>query len=312
VGIVLIIWFMKWKIVIPSAIIVLLFVLFSDCFRSFASMGSCLSICGKSRDTTDQLSDISMATPRNVPPQPTPSGAVGSRVTEVDVAVVERGRHATVPHVQPPPAVSAAAAAVAVATAVTETFLYGTISHVADGDTVVFLQPVSESEVPQEIRALIVRRREARSRRAYNDADRMRSEIQAAHFDVDDKTGVVSRHYRVRLFAIDAPETKQAYGPESQAFLREMVEKQPGALVIRVPHDQYGRTVAELYVGPPSGLRWVQEAMLRSGNAWHYRAYDKRAQLDEWEQEARSARRGLWAQGSPQAPWEWRKQHQRT
>jgi endonuclease YncB( thermonuclease family) len=52
----------------------------------------------------------------------------------------------------------------------------------------------------------------------------------------------------------------------------------------------------------------VNLAMVRAGLAWHYRYHcpDDRT-LAEAEAEARAARRGLWADGRPEAPWEWRR-----
>ncbi|CAG0912171.1 unnamed protein product, partial [Cyprideis torosa] len=41
--------------------------------------------------------------------------------------------------------------------------------------------------------------------------------------------------------------------------------------------------------------------------AWHYRKYSKDPNLQALEDEARKAKRGLWADPDPVAPWDWRR-----
>lgn len=45
---------------------------------------------------------------------------------------------------------------------------------------------------------------------------------------------------------------------------------------------------------------------VRAGMAWVYVKHLKDKQLPAVEAEARTARRGLWVDESPVAPWEWR------
>jgi hypothetical protein len=69
-------------------------------------------------------------------------------------------------------------------------------------------------------------------------------------------------------------------------------------------HDRYGRLVAEVTL--PDG-RVLNEELVRQGWAWWYRRYaPDNATLATLESEAREARRGLWADQKPMAPWEWR------
>ena len=42
------------------------------------------------------------------------------------------------------------------------------------------------------------------------------------------------------------------------------------------------------------------------GLAWHYTRYSDDARLAAAEREARAARRGLWRDAAPVAPWDWR------
>jgi endonuclease YncB( thermonuclease family) len=50
----------------------------------------------------------------------------------------------------------------------------------------------------------------------------------------------------------------------------------------------------------------VNAELVRQGYAWVYRHYAHDPALYAAEQEARNARRGLWAQGRPLPPWAWR------
>jgi hypothetical protein len=69
--------------------------------------------------------------------------------------------------------------------------------------------------------------------------------------------------------------------------------------------DRYRRTVAEIIL--PDGRNLNQE-IVRAGLAWWYERYARRETvLQDLEQEARDAKRGLWSEPKPVAPWEWRK-----
>ena len=68
--------------------------------------------------------------------------------------------------------------------------------------------------------------------------------------------------------------------------------------------DQCKRTAAEII---PAGRNLNQE-LVRAGLAWWYQQYGCRETvLRDLEQEARAAKRGLWSDPKPVAPWEWRK-----
>jgi endonuclease YncB( thermonuclease family) len=112
---------------------------------------------------------------------------------------------------------------------------------------------------------------------------------------------------KVRLDAIDAPETGQPFGQASKKALSDMVFGRD-VVVYRKKLDRWGRTVGHVLVdGVDTNL-----VMLEAGMAWHYKAYDKNKRLAEAENEARTARRGLWQDRDPVPPWEWRKQSRKT
>ena len=72
--------------------------------------------------------------------------------------------------------------------------------------------------------------------------------------------------------------------------------------------DRYGRTVGVILVDGHN----VNLEQVRAGMAWWYRQYAKDQTADDRqlyelaENEARVAKRGLWADVNPLPPWEWR------
>jgi endonuclease YncB( thermonuclease family) len=67
--------------------------------------------------------------------------------------------------------------------------------------------------------------------------------------------------------------------------------------------DRYGRTLGRVYC---AGID-VNAEQVRRGMAWVYVRYaPKDSPLYAVQAEANAARRGLWADPRPVAPWEWR------
>jgi len=76
-------------------------------------------------------------------------------------------------------------------------------------------------------------------------------------------------------------------------------------LVQPMDKDRYGRLVAVVYL-QGSGQSLNLE-LVKAGLAWWYRRYAPGDRpLEEAEEEARAARRGLWKDPAPIPPWEWR------
>ncbi len=71
-----------------------------------------------------------------------------------------------------------------------------------------------------------------------------------------------------------------------------------------VDRDRYGRTVGEVLL--PDG-RSLNHELVSAGLAWMYRRYTNDQSLRDLEEEARVARRGLWADPHAVSPWERRK-----
>lgn len=117
---------------------------------------------------------------------------------------------------------------------------------------------------------------------------------------------------KVRLYGADAPETPkpgkpgQSGGEEAFASLQSKVDRQRVRLDV-MDIDQYNRTVAIVWVGN----RNINREMVAEGMAWAYRQYLDRPYASEFigaDESARRTGKGIWRQGNPQPPWDFRKQ----
>lgn len=111
------------------------------------------------------------------------------------------------------------------------------------------------------------------------------------------------RQVRVRLAAIDAPESAQPFGQRSKQSLSDLCYRQEAQIVQR-DTDRYGRVVADVScAGQDAGTRQVA-----AGMAWVYTKYAAQHQhLLPIEGMARAKRVGLWRDPGAVPPWEWRK-----
>ncbi|HLP97739.1 MAG TPA: thermonuclease family protein [Sideroxyarcus sp.] len=109
---------------------------------------------------------------------------------------------------------------------------------------------------------------------------------------------------KVRMANIDAPEKDQAFGKQSRESLLEMVGKKQVQIDSQAV-DQYGRIVGQISVEGRS----INQEQVKRGMAWEYSHYHSDKTYIGLQSDAQQARRGLWTQTSPQAPWQWRKLH---
>lgn len=118
---------------------------------------------------------------------------------------------------------------------------------------------------------------------------------------------------KVRLYGIDAPETKkpdrpgQLYGNiAKRTLMYKIMGRRVTAEIVDI--DQYKRAVAIIrYEG-----RDINREMVAEGMAWAYRQYLQGAYESEYigsENRARSHHAGLWREPNPQPPWEFRNGH---
>lgn len=124
--------------------------------------------------------------------------------------------------------------------------------------------------------------------------------------------------HKVRLFAVDAPELKQAHGLAAQGWLQDQLLNDTVKIAV-VDRDRYGREVAKvLRPGQPCEQAVCADdvdinlSLVQAGHAWWYREFAKKqsaqdkALYRQAEEHAQTARAGLWARPDPQAPWAWR------
>jgi endonuclease YncB( thermonuclease family) len=114
---------------------------------------------------------------------------------------------------------------------------------------------------------------------------------------------------RIRLFGIDAPESKQQCAVNGKHYrCGQVAANALDGLIARrsvtcteKDQDRYGRSVAICYVGKMN----INEWMVREGHAVAYTKYSNDYVLAE--QDARVARRGIWS-GQFERPQNWRQQ----
>lgn len=128
-------------------------------------------------------------------------------------------------------------------------------------------------------------------------------------------TNSVGAAHRVRLYGIDAPESKQsctlpdgtpwACGLRAADALRGRIGN-ASVHCVNVDVDRYGRDVAVCDAGADRPLNsWL----VQHGWALAYRQYGG-AQYDTQEAQAKAQHAGVW-QGQLQPPWQWRAQQRK-
>ena len=123
--------------------------------------------------------------------------------------------------------------------------------------------------------------------------------------DGDTFTGLTadSQQIKCRMYGIDAPEKKQAFGNRSKETLSDLIFGEQVQIKIQ-NKDRYCRAVVWAYTAEGKD---VSAEMLKVGMAWHYKQYSKDEEYAELENQARNGKIGLWTDKNPVAPWEFRK-----
>ena len=112
---------------------------------------------------------------------------------------------------------------------------------------------------------------------------------------------------KLRFAFVDAPESSQAFGKESQQMVSKLVQNK----LVRVQItdiDRYGRCVGVIY-----RLRKnVNETLVKQGGAWVYEEYIRDKQhlnhMLNLQNQAKKAKKGLWKASRPVRPSVYRKQ----
>jgi len=110
------------------------------------------------------------------------------------------------------------------------------------------------------------------------------------------------KQVKIRLAAIDCPEKSQPYGQAAKRFTSDMVAGKI-VKVSEVDTDRYGRIIGFVFTDDVD----LNKELLKAGLAWHYKRYSSDPVLASIEMQARAAKRGLWSEPNPVAPWEYRR-----
>jgi micrococcal nuclease len=135
----------------------------------------------------------------------------------------------------------------------------------------------------------------------------------------DGDTYIVKRsdgsEVKVRLHYADCPEVghrkgevDQPGGKEAVKFAEKNLLGKPVIVIKR--GESYGRIVADMKLDTPELTEPFDVAtmIVMSGHAQLDKRYKPTATLLDWEKNSKERKRGLWsADGTPIAPWEWRK-----
>jgi micrococcal nuclease len=109
---------------------------------------------------------------------------------------------------------------------------------------------------------------------------------------------------RIRLSGIDCPEKGQTFGQKAKQAASALVSGKEVTLQIH-GHAKYKRTIGDVIL--PNGMN-VNQELVKQGWCWWYRKYAPlNTELEQLEQSAREAKKGLWADPQPVPPREWRK-----
>lgn len=108
---------------------------------------------------------------------------------------------------------------------------------------------------------------------------------------------------KIRIWGIDAPEKKQAFGTKAKEYLGSLIFNKWITVDVQ-KQDRWGRYVA--YVYTPDN-KDVSLEMISAGMAWQFIEYDTSEKYRNAEQQARKKRIGIWSDPHCIAPWEFRK-----
>lgn len=115
-----------------------------------------------------------------------------------------------------------------------------------------------------------------------------------------------NKQVKIRLYGIDSPERKQAYGHRARQYTASRI----AGKIVRVEIfdiDRYGRSVGVVHTDDGGNLN---HELIENGFAWHYTKYCNASFCAGWKQDelkARQSKSGLWKDMSPIEPWIFRK-----
>ena len=109
---------------------------------------------------------------------------------------------------------------------------------------------------------------------------------------------------KIRLADIDCPERKQPWGNRAKQAIGNLLKDQP-IRVETINKDRYGRTIGRVFADKQN----INRALVEQGHCWVYPKYAKDEMLFKLQDNAQTAKRGLWRlpENERVPPWEWRK-----
>lgn len=105
---------------------------------------------------------------------------------------------------------------------------------------------------------------------------------------------------KIRLYGIDAPELKQAYGKEAKEYLSALVLKQEVSLIIE-NKDKYERIVGTIFLKGKD----INKEMVKNGYAHAYESFSKKYLAEQAD--TKMFKLGLWQDEKAVKPSEFRR-----
>lgn len=113
----------------------------------------------------------------------------------------------------------------------------------------------------------------------------------------------------IRLYGVDCPERRQAFGSRAKQFTADLVFSQSVTLELH-EKDRYHRQVASVTLADGRDLAAL---ILEAGFGWWSQKYaPQRHDYQALETTARQAKRGLWRDPHPTPPYQFRRSHPRS
>ncbi len=113
---------------------------------------------------------------------------------------------------------------------------------------------------------------------------------------------------KIRMYGIDAPESKQAFGQKAKQALTTAIATK---IITVIDHgtDIYGRMLGTIWLDGYD----INASMVDSGYAWVYRFEDSAIVPGyiKYESAAQKETKGLWADTNPVPPWQWRQANEK-